>query len=760
METEINEFVEAHYDISAGQISRLEGYGSENYRVETKVGRSFVLKFYRPNDVENLQQLLEAENQLLMTLTADNHNGYPIPQADSDGRLLSFSKQKNRYYRLLSFVEGRLLCEVDHTPELLGSFGIFLGEMNSRMLGFRHLATEAREFEWDLKNLELNRKYIRLIENPSHRKIVEYFFLQYSELVTPNLEQLRKCVIHGDANDWNVLTSEGLVSGIIDFADIVYSPLINDLAIAVTYAIFDKADVIEPALSIISGYHSVLPLRELEVKLLYYLIAARASITVCHAAKSKADGLTEDYIYISANPAVELLEKWIRINPSFFENEVSRALGFEPKLNNGTVESDLAKRHKTTSRALSLQFTKPIKMIGAAFQFMYDSTGKSYLDCYNNIPQVGHCHPRVVNAGQRAMAKLNTNTRYLSDVYNEYSENLLARFPDSLSKVFFVNSGSAASDLAIRLAAAHTGRAGIVVIEHGYHGNTRLGIDISHYKYNRKGGHGKNPSIVEAAVPDTYKGKFYDENAGNQFGRELIDQLCSSEIEVAAFIAEPIVGCGGQIPLPAGYLKRVYPFIREIGGVCISDEVQTGFGRLGRYFWGFEMHGVEPDIVVLGKPMGNGHPIAAVVTSDAIAESFETGMEFFSSFGGNPVSCAIGQAVLDVLSDEDLPKNAEDVGRHLKRLLKDLVEKYEVCGDARGEGLFLGLELVIDKGSKKPNTELASFLQNELKERGILVGTDGPFENVLKIKPPICFSVENAEELVSNIKQILEGLDG
>ena len=397
-------------------------------------------------------------------------------------------------------------------------------------------------------------------------------------------------------------------------------------------------------------------------------------------------------------------------------------------------------------------------MTGAAFQYMYDASGKTYLDCYNNIPQVGHCHPRVVEAGQRAMARLNTNTRYLNDTFNAYAENLLSRLPENLTKVFFVNSGSAASDLAIRLAMTHTQKQGMVVMEHGYHGNTRLGIDISHYKYNRKGGAGKSEPIIEAEIPDTYKGRFRnnDGTAGSEYAAGVIEKIGKNGLPIAAFIAEPIVGCGGQVPLARGYLKEIYPFIREQGGVCISDEVQTGFGRLGEHFWGFEMQDVKPDIVVMGKPIGNGHPMAAVVTTDEIAASFETGMEFFSSFRGNPVSCAIGQAVLDTLDEEKLPENAKEVGGYLLGLFRDLVRKNEVCGDARGEGLFLGLELVKDKESKKPNTELASLIQNKLKENGIIVGTDGPFVNVIKVKPPICFTKENADELAGNIDEVLK----
>ncbi|MBA7556642.1 [LysW]-aminoadipate semialdehyde transaminase [subsurface metagenome] len=294
-------------------------------------------------------------------------------------------------------------------------------------------------------------------------------------------------------------------------------------------------------------------------------------------------------------------------------------------------------------------------MTRAAFQYMYDAEGNTYLDMRNNIPHVGHCHPRVVIAGERQMARLNTNTRYLYDELTSFSEHLLSKFPDSLNRVFLVNSGSAAVDLAIRLALDHTQKSKIAVLEHGYHGNTNTGIGISHYKYSGKGGQGKGKQVIQLSLPDVYRGKFNDpSSAGERYSREAISIIDEAGPGLAALIAEPVVGCGGQVPLAEGYLRHMYTFIRQQGGVCISDEVQTGFGRLGNFFWGFEMHNVTPDIVVLGKPMGNGHPLAAVVTTEDICSSFENRMEFFSSFGGNPVSCSIGQAVLQVIEDEKL----------------------------------------------------------------------------------------------------------
>jgi len=393
-------------------------------------------------------------------------------------------------------------------------------------------------------------------------------------------------------------------------------------------------------------------------------------------------------------------------------------------------------------------------MRSAAFQYMFDEEGSSYLDCYNNIPHVGHCHPRVAEAAARASIKLNTNTRYLTCEFNEFARTLLSRFPPKLSKLFLVNSGSAATDLALRLARAHSGDGQVIVAEHGYHGNTAAGIEVSHYKYARKGGPGKSDRIVEAPIPNALR----PGDRERDFFGDLRDHLGIGAGNITAFIAEPVVGCGGQVPLPGGYREKVYGFARDSGGVCISDEVQTGFGRLGGWFWGFEMHGVEPDIVILGKPIGNGYPMGAVVTTAEVARSFETGMEFFSSFGGNTVACAVGSAVLDVIDSERLQDNADHVGGLLLEGLRLLAAKFDSCVEARGKGLFLGLELVEDGDPPVPGTRLASRVKERLKKKAILVGTDGPFDNVIKIKPPMCFTAANADELVAALEEaIAEG---
>jgi 4-aminobutyrate aminotransferase-like enzyme len=491
---------------------------------------------------------------------------------------------------------------------------------------------------------------------------------------------------------------------------------------------------------------------------LYYLIAARLCTSLCNSAHSKKKDPENTYAFSGEKKASSMLHKWLRINPIAAENAFRKTVGFSTHKTPSIAQS-VQRRHEYLSPILSMSYKEPIQMVGAAFQYMYDIHGNTFLDAYNNIAHVGHSHPKVVTAGQRQMAQLNTNTRYLYSQLADYADCLLSKFPDTLNKVFFVNSGSAASDLAMRMAHGHTGQKKMMVMEHGYHGNTQIGIDISDYKFNNPKGQGQKEYILKTPIPNTYKGKYSGKDAGALYAQETIAQIVQSTTPIAAFVSEPVVGCGGQVPLAPGYLKTLYPAIRKQGGICISDEVQTGFGRLGTHFWGFEAQDVIPDMVILGKPMGNGHPIGAVVTTTAIAESFGKGVEFFSSFGGNPVSCVIGSSVLEVIEEEQLQENAKDVGDYYISMLKELQQDYPCIGDVRGSGLFLGIEIV-KENEGTPDHKLAQHIKNELRNQYILISTDGPHDSVLKTKPPLCFTKANAAEVVAAIAAILKSHKG
>lgn len=417
-------------------------------------------------------------------------------------------------------------------------------------------------------------------------------------------------------------------------------------------------------------------------------------------------------------------------------------------------------RRQNLGKNLSVSYNKPLKMVRGIGQYLINQDGNFYLDGVNNVCHVGHCHPHVVSAGQKQMTVLNTNTRYLHDDIIEYTQRLLSKFPEPLRVCMFVCSGSEANELALRMARNCTGNHDIITVDGAYHGNTQALIDISPYKHDGPGGKGAPSWAHTVVMPDGYRGphKGRGESTGERYAgyvKDTVKKIEEAGKGVAAFICESMLGCGGQVILPDAYLKTAFEHVRSSGGVCIADEVQVGFGRAGSHFWAFETQGVVPDIVTLGKPMGNGHPLAAVVTTPEIADAFANGMEYFNTFGGNPVSCAIGMAVLDVIENEGLQENAKIVGKRLLDGLKSLEEKYPMVGDVRGWGLYVGIELVTDPQTLEPAADHASYIINRAKDHGILLSTDGPLHNVIKLKPPIVFTDENADSVVRILDRIL-----
>jgi 4-aminobutyrate aminotransferase-like enzyme/Ser/Thr protein kinase RdoA (MazF antagonist) len=430
-----------------------------------------------------------------------------------------------------------------------------------------------------------------------------------------------------------------------------------------------------------------------------------------------------------------------------------------PPVESAALET-LPKRRALLAGNLSVSYRKPLKIVRGWRQHLYDETGRAYLDVYNNVPLVGHSHPRVVKVAQEQLALLNTNTRYLHGNILRYAERLTELLPDPLRVCYIVNSGSEANELALRLARSHTRCDDTVVLEHAYHGHTNTLIDISPYKFAGPGGSGKKPWVRIAPLADDYRGihRRGEADLGAKYAKH-VGEICR-ELQARerrpTYIAETLPSVGGQIVFPPDYLAEVYRYVRAAEGVCIADEVQVGFGRLGTHFWGFETQGVVPDIVVFGKPIGNAFPLAAVVTSPQIARSFDNGMEFFSTFGGNPVSCAVGLAVLDVLHEEGLQANALRLGQLLIREFHGLQRRYPLIGDVRGSGLFLGLDLVRSQTTREPAPDHASYIVNRLREEGVLAGTDGPHHNVVKLRPPLIFSESDATYFCETLNRILQ----
>lgn len=420
----------------------------------------------------------------------------------------------------------------------------------------------------------------------------------------------------------------------------------------------------------------------------------------------------------------------------------------------------LANRQRDFAANLSLSYTQPAMFLRGWKHYLFDQWGQPYLDAYNNVPHVGHANPRIQAVVSSQLKRMNSNTRYLHPAQSAFANKITAKMPEQLSVCFFVNSGSEGNELALRLARAHTGGKDIVTPDHGYHGNTTGAIAISAYKFNAKGGVGQPSWVQLIDAPDVYQGKFREDDSASaeKYANQVDDAISRIKQrggKLAGFIGEIYPSVGGQIIPPKTYFKRVFHKIREAGGVCIADEVQTGLGRLGKHYFAFEEQNITPDIVVLGKPIGNGHPLGVVVTTQEIADSFAQGPEFFSTFGGSTLSCIIGKEVLDIVDDDGLQENAAVVGARLLKGLKNLQNSNEHVGDVRGSGLFIGVELVSDKETRTPATKLANYIVNRLREKRILIGTEGPHYNVLKIRPPLTIEVDDVDKLLNALTEVL-----
>jgi 4-aminobutyrate aminotransferase-like enzyme/Ser/Thr protein kinase RdoA (MazF antagonist) len=896
---------------------------------------------------------------------------------------------------MLNYIPGKLYAHVKpHTPELLESFGKVLATFDKALLGFEHPAAK-RTLKWDLARAEWTVQHLRDIADERQRAIAQRILENYVQNVQPVLSAVRSSVIHNDANDYNVLVDKGVVTSLIDFGDMLYTPTINELAIAAAYAMMGHDDPLGALVNMVWGYHSVLPLTEKELELLFALIQTRLAVSVTNSAIQKRMRPGDPYVVISEKPAWELLEKLEKIpsrlayysfleacgleipnvknvvsvlkkhtgqfapilgrtlesyhvldltpssslysgdprhhdntalseainsemskhdidvaigrydeprllytssmfaktnaltsdrrtvhigldlfakagtpihaplegivesfanntdsldygpvivlrheleNVVFYtlyghlsleslthkqkgqkiakgetfatlgvapingdwpphlhfqilvddlglstnfpgvafpnEREIFKALCPDPNLILGLdverlivpefdSETHVRERKIRLGRNLSISYRHPIVMDRAYMQYMFDDTGQRYLDMYNNVPHVGHNHPHVVKAAQKQLEVLNTNTRYLNKDLVRYAERLTATLPEPLSVVFMTASGSEANELALRLARAYTNNYDMIVMTSGYHGHTTSMIDISQYKFAGPGGKGTPEWVHLVPVADCYRGEFNygDANAGEKYARsaqQVINEVEARGRTLAGFICETFPSVGGQIVLPQGYLEHVYKHVRKAGGVCIADEVQTGFGRIGTHFWGFEGQGVVPDIVVLGKPIGNGYPMGAVVTTPEIADAFNNGMEYFSTFGGNTVACAVGNAVLDVLEQENLQAHSLELGNYLLEHMRPLVKQHALVGDVRGSGLFLGMELVRDKVTLEPADTEASYLVNRMRDHRILLGTDGPYHNVVKMRGPLPFSKDDADFFLEMLHKVLQ----
>ena len=419
---------------------------------------------------------------------------------------------------------------------------------------------------------------------------------------------------------------------------------------------------------------------------------------------------------------------------------------------NAGLDSLIARRQATFGASSVLVYQRPIRMVRAEGVWMFDADGRRYLDVYNNVASVGHCHPRVVEAIAKQAATLNTNTRYLYDTVHDYAERLLKTFPARLSNIVFTCTGSESNDFALRLTKSFTGGAGFVVTETAYHGNTEAVTEVSPASFKTRS---VPPHVRTVPAPDPYRDPTND--VGVRFAEDVakaVADLARNGVKFGGLLVDSIFSSDGIYADPAGFLKQAVDVVHKAGGLFISDEVQPGFGRTGTAMWGFQRHSVEPDIVTMGKPMGNGFPVGGVVTRPEILEALCETTGYFNTFGGNPVAAAAGLAVLDVIEDEGLIENAREIGGYFRAGLHEIAGRHPSIGDVRGAGLFIGIEFSLP-GTTEPDPAAASYAINALKERGVLIGATGVYGNVLKVRPPLCFARDNADLFLETLDAVL-----
>ncbi|MCP4836538.1 MAG: aminotransferase class III-fold pyridoxal phosphate-dependent enzyme [Phycisphaera sp.] len=738
---------------------------------------------------ENLNLLVEAPDESLLVLriaidpSADvdletamlqrlDEAGLPVPEIvpDSEGRTdrpvtISGAKARARVHR---FLGGTAWRDATVTREAGVEIGSTLARVHAALADFDPPGGR-RTHDWDLGDCERHRNRIPLVKNASRRRILERVMQEQASIVTPVLRSAPSGMLHGDANDENLLLDGDRVVGILDLGDALHGALVQDLGLTLAYAAqHPDAGDLDLAAAVVEGYHAIRPLAVGERQVLFPLLRSRLASSALIGVARRSETNDHATWFSHEDTTWNTLERLATRSPAEGEAALCRGLGVSiPEVPDAAVLVEA--RRSVIGPSLSISYERPLHIVSGSAQNLFAADGRPYLDLVNNVCHVGHCHPRVVEALATQAARLNTNTRYLHEGLIQYAERLAGLLPDPLDTVFLVTSGSEANELALRIARAATGSNDVLVIDGAYHGHTGNCVAMSPYKFDGPGGAGRPEWVHVAPSPDRYRGSIRgdDEDLGRAYALELatvVGEACAGGRSIGAFFAEPILSCGGQVPLPRGYLSAAFAQVRRAGGLCIADEVQVGFGRVGDAFWGFELDAADggepvvPDIVVMGKPIGNGHPIGAVATTREIAEGFANGMEFFSTFGGNPVSCAVGNAVLDVIEEECLQDRAKELGAHFSTGLHGLMERHALIGDVRGRGLFLGIELVRDRDTLEPAAAEAASLVNAMRDRGILLSTDGPLHNVIKIKPPMVLDRDDIDMTIRLLDDVIADL--
>jgi 4-aminobutyrate aminotransferase-like enzyme/Ser/Thr protein kinase RdoA (MazF antagonist) len=756
-----------------GTLRRLGGEREQNFTLTTADGREFVVK---------VASLEEPAESLAFQLEALDHvaavdPGFPVPRVvrTVDGAASTTiinERGEVHVLRVLSFLPGKSLLEGVNaekrklTANELIALGATSGRLARALQGF-HGRGAPKTMPWDLKNAPMLLTGLMHHMPERIRSIAANLLPVLSETLTGSLPRLRAQVIYNDFHESNIIAAFDpslSVAGVIDFGDMVHGPVAQDLAVTIASLIHWSPDPVFAAGCLARGYQRLMPLEAADLALLRDLVLARLMLQVGIVAYRVA---ADDATPLDALQAFYMtaIERIASVSSADFVagmlSSVVPVPHVDAELPTVATPSLLKQREAVLGKTYTF-YNEPLELVRGRGSKVWDASGKEYLDCYNNVANLGHCHPYVVDALARQASTLNTNSRYLHREIVRLGERLSSTLPPRLDTWIFVCTGSEANDLAVRMARAASGKEGIVVTENSYHGNTSVVAPLSLIDYNAS----ERPTWVETLPPpNLYRGLYRqgDNDAGSKYAAHLDEAACRLEQHgrgLAGVMIDSIFDANGALVPPPDYLQKVYASARCHGGLTIADEVQMGFARSGTHMWGFQAFDVEPDIVTMGKPMGNGHPIAAVVTRREIAARLQTNGGYFNTFGGNTVSAVVGNACLDVLFGEDLQGNARRSGEAIKVGLEALQMRHEIVGHIQGRGLFLGVELVSDRDTKTPAKLAARWVREHMKAAGVLVSSTGPFGNIIKIRPPLAFSLADAERCLKALDSALGQLPG
>lgn len=697
----------------------------------------------------------------------------PVPGvvSDRDGNSISqfrCASGTEHLVHVLRYLDGQTLDQADDAgPDSFFALGQTLARLDLALRGFFHPAAD-RDHSWNIEKCLRFAPQTEHLQTQEAKQVVDAVFERFGRVVLPRLKSLRHQVIHQDAHCGNVLVdpdNPAHIKGLIDFGDMLHGSLVAEIAMAID-ADADKDDLMERLCATAAGFDSIYPLEEDEIDLVFDVVVARLALTAV-IGSSRAALAPDEPVHIEAPERyVVAVDQLLQVGhregtrrlraacrfPEYCPPSESAAAAAHEE--NGLIDA----RHRLLGRKTTHFYDKPLHFEKAAGAFLYGTDGRRYLDCYNNVPQVGHCNPHVVRTIARQAAALNTNTRYMYSSVIEYAERLTSKLAPHLDACVFVNSGSEANDVAWQMAQHVTGNSGAILMEDAYHGVTESIRVFSPGQPDTK----LPPHLEGLVVPDPYRGPYRDDDAdiaehyAADAGRAIGD-LATRGHELAAFMIDSAFCSSGVPNVPTGYLQAVAQQVRSARGLMICDEVQSGFGRMGQW-WGHEHHGVRADIVTMGKPAANGHPFGVVVTSSDILNAFIDKTRFFSTFGGNTVSCAAGNAVLDVIERDDLIANGLAVGDYMRTRLKTLADTQELIGDVRGHGMLTGLEFVLDRDTRAPASEEVERLLELMRERQVLVGREGRYGNILKLRPPLIFTREHVDLFTNALDDALGAL--